>query len=869
MGIEKIKVSDGIYWVEIKDKNLKILCASPADSIKHLIKNGFNKTLEQNGYSYESGPNAILLSDIPIQNGQLSNLSEFPILQMFYRQGMLIPNHHNSNQKPLLIGTSQQILSQTNYIYRGNYGLVTQEEIEDAIGNKEKAKELLKLKLKFAFGKITNPNKLIDTISVDNTNRVEIKEDVFIQRKDCNLFEISYKDESIEVNLNLNSRQKYNSPYQLGYFDIKREFFAVIHSGQGDGWNTSQPSMSSVLMYQGKIYLIDAGPNTENMLEALGIGISEIEGIFHTHAHDDHFAGLANLIKSDKKIKYFATKLVRDSVVKKFSALLNIEEFYFEHYFDVIDLKLDSWNNINGLEIKPMLSPHPVETNIFIFRTLWKESYKSYAHFADLTSLDILNSMASDNDEENGISLEFLEKVKQNYLEYADVKKVDIGGGMIHGESKDFKNDPSKKIILAHTSGEFSTQDKEIGSTASFGTLDVLIPANIDYDIKDAYTYLSKYHKELPSYIIDSFTNLDIVKFNPGTIIQKKNENIKYIYVVLSGIAEAIYTNNRQSTITSGNIIGRISGLLNMPSTETVRSISYVTALKIPAKMLLQVIRDNMLYANLEQKMDKMLFLKKTKLFNEDITYPILDNITENMIYKSFSSGSKFTQVDDGNLYIVASGTLSVKLGDKEIKTLSKGDFFGEESSIFDTESAFCIEAITNVSFYLINSDILKNIPIVKWKLFEELRKKEEIILGHTDRLNWSHMLKVGVQVMDIQLEKIFILINSLDATANIADEIERKSKAIAIATALVEYTKYHTKSEESLLSKYRYPKLDSHKESHIKLIENLEIFLDRLKNSDNLVSKESISEFYELIVKHIKEKDKEYAIFLNSKGIY
>ncbi|MBN2534632.1 MAG: hypothetical protein JXB88_17240 [Spirochaetales bacterium] len=67
-------------------------------------------------------PNAILLSDVSSQNGSFSNLAEFPILQMLYRQGMILPNHpNNTGLKPVLIGTSTQILAQSEYIYHENY----------------------------------------------------------------------------------------------------------------------------------------------------------------------------------------------------------------------------------------------------------------------------------------------------------------------------------------------------------------------------------------------------------------------------------------------------------------------------------------------------------------------------------------------------------------------------------------------------------------------------------------------------------------------------------------------------------------------------------------------------------------------------
>jgi hemerythrin len=867
MSIEKIKVATGLYWVEIKEIDLKILCATPADCVKHLMRKGFNQQTESNGVTYESGPNTILLSDIPLQNGQLSNLAEFPILQMFYRQGMLIPNHPNSKIKPTIIGTQQQLTSQMNYIYRGNYGLVTREEISEACNKKDMIDELMRIKLKFAFGNITNPNKLLNSIVVEGSDKKEIRDGAYIKRLGCNKFEISYKDDSVQIDLNLKQNEQYETPYELNYFDIKREFFAVIHSGQGDGWNTSQPCMSSIIIYEGKIYLIDAGPNTEYILEALGIGISEIEGIFHTHSHDDHFAGLANLIKSDKKIKYYATKLVKESVVKKFSALLNIEDFYFDHYFDVVELEFDKYNSINGLEVMPMLSPHPVETNIFMFRTLWEDGYKTYAHYADLTSFEVMNKMFSNGDDV--VSQSLMNKIKLNYLATADVKKVDIGGGMIHGLSCDFKDDKSETIILSHTSNGFSTSDKEIGSTASFGALNVLIPARINYDVKSAYMYLTKYHKDLPTHIIDTFSNLDIVKFNPGTIIQKKDTKVEYIYIILSGIAEAIYSDEKQSTITSGNLIGRMSGLLEHTATETVRSVSYVKALKIPSRMFLKVIQEYNLYPNLEQKMDKMLFLNKCRLFNEDITYPVLDNITNYMCIKNYEAGSKFTLLNDGYLYIVSSGKLNMTLGDKVVKELSSGDFFGEENAIFGMESAFSIEATTHVTLYTIDSIVLKDIPIVKWKLFEQYKKKEEIILSYDDIYNWDSDFRVGVQSMDIQYEKIFILLNSLNAITKISDKQERKTKAIAITTTLIEYIKHHVSEEERLLEQYEYEHMLVHKVSHKNMIDSLILFIEEFKMDSNIDTDKVISTFYNLLTTHIKDQDKFYGEFLNSKGIY
>jgi len=370
--LKKIGVTTGVYWVEVPEAEVFMLCGCPEDAVKHLMLRGLILPTKRDGVTFDTGPNAILLSDVMLQNGSFSNLAEFPVLQMLYLQGMLLPDHpNNTGAKPLLVGSAEQLKAQKEYIYRGNYGLVSAEEIMETGATPEEAEEMMRLKLAFAFGRIRGTDELLDSIEVGSKS-TEIRNGVTIRREALNVFEIAYGDETIIVDLDLNHTESYRSPYPLGFQNIKREYFAVVHSGQGDGWDINRPAMSSILMYQGKIYLIDVGPNISYSLMALGIGVNEIEGVFHTHGHDDHFSGLTTLIRSDHRIKYYATPLVRASVFKKLSALLSVDESTFSNYFDIQDLEFGEWNDIEGLEVRPVFSPHPVETNVLFFRTFWK-----------------------------------------------------------------------------------------------------------------------------------------------------------------------------------------------------------------------------------------------------------------------------------------------------------------------------------------------------------------------------------------------------------------------------------------------------------------------------------------------------------------
>ncbi|MBF0275340.1 MAG: response regulator, partial [Nitrospinae bacterium] len=543
--LKTTKIINGVYWVQIPEAGVNILCGCPADIVKHLMLQGYITEEKKGNIVTETGPNVILLSDVLIQNGKFSNIAEFPVLQMLYRQGMILPNHpNNTGEKPILVGSKEQVEAQMDYIYRGNYGLVSKKELMDVGCTEEEANMMMFLKLKFAFGKIQDSKDFIDPVVVEK-NRVEIKNGVYIERSGFNKYTIEFKDNTTEVDLNLNPDEAYEPPYTLGFQQIRREYFAVIHSGEGDGWDVKRQSMSSILIYQGDIYLIDACPNIYYTLRSFGIDVSEIKGIFHTHAHDDHFAGLPALMMSGRKIKYFATPLIRASVAKKLSALMSINESKFEEYFEVHDLTFNSWYDYDGLEIMPMYSPHPLETNIFMFRVLDDKGYKTYAHLADIVSLDTLQTMLKDAHLAGLDSKEVYEDFKASYLIPVDLKKIDIGGGLIHGRAIDFKEDQSEKIILAHTARQLTNEEKEIGSQAVFGAVDVLSLNALDYNRRLSFQYLSEFFPTLPFTKIRGLLNSNLEYFNSGTIIQKKGHRSDYILLILTGSVEYIHPDSK------------------------------------------------------------------------------------------------------------------------------------------------------------------------------------------------------------------------------------------------------------------------------------------------------------------------------------
>ena len=101
---------------------------------------------------------------------------------MLNRQGMIIPGHpNNKGVKPLLLGSREQLKSQMENIYRRNYGLISQDAILEAGVKPERANKLMRMKLKFAFGKILQTEELLDHLFFEEAE-VEINNGVTIKR---------------------------------------------------------------------------------------------------------------------------------------------------------------------------------------------------------------------------------------------------------------------------------------------------------------------------------------------------------------------------------------------------------------------------------------------------------------------------------------------------------------------------------------------------------------------------------------------------------------------------------------------------------------------------------------------------------------
>jgi hemerythrin len=723
--MDATKITNGVWFVRIPEAELYVLCGCPPDVVKHLMRRGAIAETNVRGTVFETGPNAILLSDIAIQSGTFCNMAEFPLLQMFYRQGITLPGHvNNKGRKPIFIGLLSQLVAQSAYILRGTFGLESVEEIEAAGIRPEFAREIMRYKLRFAGG---TPRGLGETAEFAPTDSgtAQLPGGVTVIRKSLNVYAFKRGENEVSVDMNLAPGEAYESPVRLDSHRVERDYFSVVHSGEGNGWDKDRPCMSSIVVFQGKIYLIDTGPYVLDSLTALGISVNELEGIFHTHAHDDHFAGLTSLVRTDHRIKYFATPLVRSAVMKKLSAVMSLPEKSFESAFEFHDLAFGKWNDIGGLEVQPFLSLHPLETTILYFRALGSDGYKTYAHLADIPPESVLKDYLIDDPEAGPISAKLYESSRKSLHLAVDLKKIDVGGGMIHGRAADFAGDGSSKVVLSHTSGDLSPADKEIGSSASFGLQDTLIESRIDYTRLSAQAYLAAHFPEAQAEDIGMLLNCPLASLNSGHVVLRKGAEASEVDLVACGVVEMIDSSlGVQHMLSTGTMIGEVDILANKASNRTYRTRSAVTLLRMPQRLFLEFVRRNYDAADMLRRLEIEHFLQGTRLFGEMVSSAVHNVMARELSSERLAVGESLATAGGASLVVARTGRARVLIEGSEVDAIGPGDVFGEESVFFGRPSLMNATVSEEGEFLYVPRETIKNIPIVEWKLLETYERR-------------------------------------------------------------------------------------------------------------------------------------------------
>ncbi len=131
--------------------------------------------------------------------------------------------------------------------------------------------------------------------------------------------------------------------------------------------------------------------------------------------------------------------------------------------------------------------------------------------------------------------------------------------------------------------------------------------------------------------------------------------------------------------------------------------------------------------------------------------------------------------------------------------------------------------------------------------------------------LNFGPEYHVGVREVDTQHINLIRLINELH------DAMRRRSGRELIESTLrrtLSYTRYHFRTEDTLMLRHAYPRRLEHGREHAELIRRVESLRQQLKDSEVGVVVETLDFLTQWLSHHILVSDKQLAAFLNDQGV-
>ena len=126
-------------------------------------------------------------------------------------------------------------------------------------------------------------------------------------------------------------------------------------------------------------------------------------------------------------------------------------------------------------------------------------------------------------------------------------------------------------------------------------------------------------------------------------------------------------------------------------------------------------------------------------------------------------------------------------------------------------------------------------------------------------------MYSVGIASIDNEHKKLVDLINMLWA-----EMMDRRGPQQLAATidAVINYTAYHFKSEEKLMSQHHYPHYQAHCAEHNRLTAQVLAMRDDYRSGRSRNPNEMIDFLRQWILDHIMHTDKQYTEHLRAAGV-
>jgi hemerythrin len=508
-------------------------------------------------------------------------------------------------------------------------------------------------------------------------------------------------------------------------------------------------------------------------------------------------------------------------------------------------------------------SPHPVETTVLFFRSGAGGSPRTYAHLADIPSFEVLGRLSAAGGGRAAMSEASRQAFLREIRQPVDLKKVDAGGGLIHGDAADFVSDESAKILLSHGVPESRGRSGRT-STASFGEADVLVPGGSEtYFRETARACLAAWFPRSTPSEIDLLVRSPVVEISPGDLVHPAAGKEADVRLILGGIAEETDPAARAvRRLGMGSLAGGYSAGSEPTVPASCRARGAVTVLSIPAAVYRQFVQKNGSVGRVASLVHDALAL--CPAFAGIKSEGVLNHIAASAEERRLAAGTTAAEGSSPAILVLAHGEVDLSLGSQLIETLHPGGFWGEERIVSTAPGLASARAATDCVLVAVPAHVLADVPSVQWELLETFERRLRSLRAGF-RFEWSESFRVNVRLLDDQHQELFSRVNLLSQVLGTSGDLEGHETE---KRSVLEYARLHFRDEEALMEANAYPRHGAQKRAHEMLMRQLERLTSLEERRARPRSETAVDYLKDWLISHTLLEDLQYRDFFAARGI-
>jgi CRP-like cAMP-binding protein/ribonuclease BN (tRNA processing enzyme) len=442
--------------------------------------------------------------------------------------------------------------------------------------------------------------------------------------------------------------------------------------------------------------LFDAAAYLQIRLGNLGIAPRQIAEVILSHVHEDHLAGLPELLlMSGKRVRLLTSTIVYHSLLRVLGAMLDLPEAEVSALFDYYPLNPGQPLTLDGRRFESLYAVHSIPTIAVRVNGLYYSGDMRYdeSWFDDLVRQGVLS-----------------DERRQELIRFADGAEVmvqDAGGGPVHTtitpEVLKALATKTRRLILAHTSQDalpaLDTRLRSMVEIAVSGYVSGVgdkVDAPEDAEKFETLSACPLFARLPLEKRVTLARDAKIYRWQDNEMIIRDGElSDGRSYVIHSGLVDIHNQDEVLMTLGRGRSIGERGALQGGYRTNNLIARGPVQLLGFDIEDL----RETAVYLGLPAAFDRADWLWQQELFQR-LPWSTLLDLALDFHPQQYQAGQwLFHYGEPGyECYLLVSGAVAiVNSSNERLGQFSHpGDFFGGRAALYNTlrnASAYALEA--------------------------------------------------------------------------------------------------------------------------------------------------------------------------------